>query len=136
MEKKPEKKNDKIFDWLNNLYTKKLGLPTDAEIAPMIWQLNNFLSMDLDLLEYVAYYQKYMYTLKEKYYLFWYVLIPKCPAQRNKYLKIKKEPETDLVKRLSSVMGLSFMEVADYLKILRKTHTEEEIYNFLGMEKK
>ena len=136
MAKKTEKKKDRIFDWVDNLYNKKHGFPPKEEITPMIWQINNFLSMDKDLLEYVAYYQKYMFTLKDRYYLLWYALIPKCLKSRNPYYKVKREKDSELLERLCSVFGLSKVEVVDYLKILRKTYDDKELYEFLGMEKK
>ena len=123
-----------IWDAINNLYSKRMKYPEDSDLVGNLWMINRFLSMDNDLLEVVADVSKYFYTLKERYYRLLYRIIPQDTYQRSKYVKPKKEFNEDLVKRYSKLYGVSNRETIDCLRILQKTNTVKEIYEFVGLE--
>lgn len=125
-----------IWDWLNNLYHKRYRYPLDEEVQGKLWTINRFVSFDPDMTDVVAEVSKYFFVLKERYYRLLYRIIPESPSIRLKNLKPQNEFDNPLVKRYSKVYGLSAREITDYLKILRKTHSLEEIQNFVGMESK
>ena len=125
-----------IWDCLNNLYHKRMTYPEDKELSGNLWMINRFLSMDKDLLEVVADLSKYFYTLKERYYRLLYRIIPQSSSPKNKYIKPKKEFNEDVVRKYSKLYEISNREVIDCLRILRKTNTEKEIFEFVGLEYK
>lgn len=125
-----------IWDWLNNLYHKNYRYPTDKEIQGKLWVINRFVSFDPDLTEVVATTSKYFFCLKQQYYRLLYRIIPKSNSPRLKNAKVKEEFEKDLVVRYAGVYGLSRRETIEYLKILHKKESLENIYNYVGIETK
>ena len=121
-----------IFFYINNVYNKRYQLSSE-EVAPMIWTVNRFLSMEKDLLEAVAETTKYIFTLGPRYYTLMMRLVPKSYSPRNKYLKPEKT-KTELLSRYQRYFKLSMREVADYMKILYKKYSEKEIYDFVGLQ--
>jgi hypothetical protein len=122
-----------LFDFVNNLYSKRAKFPEESEVSSLIWPINRMLSMEQYMLETVAYTSKYMFTLGAKYYRLLWRVIPQTNAPRNKYLK----PEADdngLIDRYVQYFKLSRREVRDYLRLLRKDLSQKEIYEFVGLE--
>ena len=127
-----EKKND-LFYYLDNIYTKK-EIPEDSEVRSLVWPINRFLSMEKRLLTYISYLSRYMFTLGPKYYKLLQRVVPKSDPPRNKYVKVEKEADDDLLDRYTQYFQLSKKETLDYLKILFKQHNRKEIYEFVGLE--
>ena len=125
-----------IWDWLHNLYHKRYRYPTDQEIQGKLWVINRYLSFDQDLTEVVAYVSKYFFCLGTRYYHLLYCLVPSSSTPRVKNGKIKKQYEDEIVERYASMYGLSKRETIDYLKILHKNNKAEEVYHYVGLEKK
>ena len=129
-----ENKKD-LFYYVNNIYTKK-EIPEDSEVKSFIWSVNRFLSMEKELLETIAYLSRYMFTLGSKYYRLVLRVVPQSFAPRNKYLKVEKESDSELLDRYVHYFRLSKKEVRDYLKILFKQYSKKEVYGFVGLEEK
>ena len=125
-----------IWDWLNNLYHKNYRYPEPKEIKKDIWMINRFVSFDPDLAEVVATTSKYLFCLKERYYLLLYRIIPKSNPTRVMNAKMKVEFDKELVGRYSAMYGISRRETVDYLKILTKKNTKKEVFEFVGLEGK
>jgi hypothetical protein len=126
----------KLFYYLDNIYIKK-EIPDDSEIRSLVWPINRFLSMEKDLLKEVAELSKYMFTLGAQYYKLLLRVVPKLNrSPRNKYIKVEKEVDDDLLDRYTQYFQLSRREVRDYLKILFKQRSKKEIYEFVGLEAK
>jgi len=125
--------NHDLFYCLNNIYNKQAVFPTDAEAKAVVWPVNRFLSMDKDLLPYIAEVSKYIFTLGAKYYLLLYRLVPRTFAQKNKYLKPEKMESSELLDKYCRYFQLSKREVSKYLEILKKQVTEKELYDFVGL---
>ena len=125
-----------LFDYLNNIYSKRLGMPEDNQVKGFIWPINRMLSMEKALLETIAYLTKYIFTLGPRYYKLLYRVVPTSLASRNKYLKVDKEVEDELLNRYVQYFRLSKREVKDYLKILFKQYSKEEVFSFVGLEVK
>lgn len=122
-----------LFYFLNNIYTKK-EIPEDNEVRSLIWPINRFLSMEKSLLEHVAYLSRYMFTLGARYYKLLQRVVPKSYSPRNKYIKVEKESDDELMDRYVQYFRLSRKEVKDYLKILFKQYTREDVYGFVGLD--
>ena len=128
------KEKDPLFYYLNNVFTKK-EVPTDSEVKSFVWPINRFLSMDRDLLETISEMSKYIFTLGPRYYKLLLRVVPELKkAPRNKYIKVEKDSDDDLVNRYVQYFKLSRKEVKDYLKILLKNHSKEDVYGFVGLE--
>lgn len=125
-----------LWDILNNLYHKRFTYPSKEDISGKLWIVNRFVSMDKDLLEYVAQISKYFFTLQERYYRMLYRLIPQSSSPRSKYLKPPAEANKELLNRYSDYFGLRNKEVKDYLKLMEKSHSNKEIHEFVGLEYK
>ena len=125
-----------LFYYLNNLYHKKFEYPEKQEISSSLWAINKFVSMEKDLLLVVAEVQKYLFTLQERYYRLLYRIIPKSNPPFNKYLKAKKEFDSELLVRYSKMFGLGMAEVAAYVRIMRKSMSDKEICEYVGLEAK
>jgi len=125
-----------LWDALNNLYHKRFRYPEKDEISDKLWIINRFVSMERDLLEHIAYISKYFFTLQERYYRLLYRLIPQSFSPRTKYLKPPKELDSELLKKYSTYFGLKKKEVKNYMEILRKSYSNKELYEFVGIEYK
>jgi hypothetical protein len=131
-----EKSKDLLFEYIDNIYTKRF-VPEDSEVRSSIWPINRFLSMEKALLETIAYTSRYLFTLGPKYYKLLMRVVPKLNySPKNKYIKIEKEAEDELLDRYVQYFSLSRKEVKEYLKILFKQYTGEEVYGFVGLETK
>jgi len=122
-----------LFDCVNNLYSKRYRYPTDNELSGKLWVINKFISMEDNLLEYVAFISKYFFVLGNRYYRLLYRLIPMVVAPRNKYIKLEKIGG-ELVSRYSKFFGISNRETFDYLKILKQKISDKELNEFVGIE--
>ena len=125
-----------LWDCLNNIYNKRLRYPTKKELSNKMWMINKFLSMDKDLLEMVAYVSKYFFTLKERYYKLLYSIVPQTGSVRNKYSKVKKDGNYDVLVKYSKFFGVSVRETKQYLRILRNNYSEKELLDYIGFEEK
>lgn len=125
-----------FFDLLNNLYHKRFNYPEEADINKNIWMINRWVSMDKDLLTYVAELSKYLFVLGDRYYKLLYRLIPMSVSQRNKYVKPVNDIDSRLISRYSEFFGVGNRETKDYLKILSKQYKDNELYEFVGLEYK
>ena len=123
-----------LFDLINNLYSKRMHYPKDSDILGKLWIINSFISMENDLLEYIAFTSKYLFTLGARYYRLLYRLIPQSSSPRNKYSKPKKEFDSILVEKYSTYFEVSKRETRDYLRIMQETVFIEEMYDFVGLE--
>jgi len=130
------KKDRTIFDYLNNLYYKKFSFVNDSEVSGLIWPINRMLSMEKALLETISYLTRYLFTLGPRYYKLLYRVIPQSRPTRNKYIKVEKEENSELVDRYVQFFKLSKKEVRDYLKVLFKMYSKDEVYAFVGLENK
>ena len=125
-----------LWDLVNNVYSKRMRYPTKEELSNKMWMINRMLSMDIDLLEVIAYVSKYFFTLKEQYYKLLYKIVPQVNSVRSKYVKFKEQEDSVLLKRYSDYFGVNIRETKQYLRLLRKEYNENEILGFIGMEKK
>jgi hypothetical protein len=125
-----------LFYYLNNVFNKKEQCPEEQEVKSFIWPINRFLSMEKDLLEVIAYTSKFIFTLGPKYYRLLYRIVPTSGAPRNKYLKVQESYEPELLERYIKYFGTNKRETVQYLRLLEKQHTKEEIYEFVGLELK
>jgi len=124
---------DFLFKCVDNVYHKR-DSPTDAEVKSLIWPINRFLSMEKDLLEHIAFLSRYMFTLEARYYKLLVRVVPQSFKQKNKYLKVEKKSDDELLARYVQYFKLSKDEVRDYLKILFTKHSRDDIYGFVGLE--
>ena len=127
-------KQKTLFDYLNNLYSKRLGIPEEEEVKGFIWPINRMLSMEVALLETIAYLTKYIFILGPSYYRLLYRVVPKSLASRNKYLKVEKEVDDDLLSRYCQYFKLNKKETRDNLKVLFSQYSKEEVYHLVGLE--
>lgn len=131
-----EKKEDSLFKLLNFLYRKDGEYPSKEEIAPKVFMVNRFVSLDLDLTEVIGEISKYVYTLKELYYKLLYRIIPKSKSPRTSYPKFEKEFDSELVSKYALYFRISRKEAVEYIRILSKIMEMKKIYDFVGLEKK
>ena len=123
-----------LFDYLNNIYSKKLGMPTNNEVKSFIWPINRMLSMEKALLDTIAYLTKYLFVLGPQYYKLLYRVVPQSLSSWNRYLKVDKEENSDLLNRYVQYFKVSKKEANDYLKILFVQYSKKEVYEFVGLE--
>lgn len=125
-----------LWDCTNNIYNKRMRYPNKKELSNKMWMINRVLSMDVDLLNVIAYVSKYFFTLKEDYYRLLYRIVPRSNSVRTKYSKIKREENDEMLKRYSKFYGVSKRETRQYLKILSRKYNKKELLGFIGMEVK
>ncbi len=123
----------KLSDYVKNIFTKKFD-PTDAEVKSFVWAVNRILSMEKDLLEHIAYLSRFMFTLEARYYKLLMRTIPQSFPPRNKYIKADRLADSELLSRYCQYFKLSKKETQEYLKILAKKYTQDEIHSFIGIE--
>lgn len=133
MDKNVKETKKDIFYFINNLYHKKYKYPEDNELSSNLWMINRFLSMDKDLLGVVAEISEYLFTLQERYYRLLYRIVPKSNSPFNKYLKPKKEFDGELLSRYSKMFQIGLGEAAEYIRIMRKSMSNKEIFEYVGI---
>ena len=123
-----------IFDWINQiLVTKKhwddFTEDDQKKFSPFI--INRWLSMDVEFIEVVNYFQKYSIGLLEPkdVYKFYCDFLPKG-KRFNKYIKGKKSKKYDkeLINVLVNYFECSKLNVIEYLELMSK----EELKTILG----
>jgi len=128
-----QKKKKDIFYYLDNLFIKR-GVPKYDRTANFGWMINRFLSMDDRFAPYIDDFAKYTNTLKERYYLLLYRLIPQGNPPRNRYIKQNKEFSDKVIERYQTFFNVSRKETIEYLRILLKTMSLKELYEEVGLE--
>ena len=99
-----------IFDWITELLVKKRPWDSFSQVdqkkfSPFI--INRWLSMDIEFLEIVNYFQKYAIgTLEPREVYKWYCDVLPKGKRFNKYIKGKKDKKYD--KELLSLFCLHF----------------------------
>ena len=119
-------KKMKIFDWLNEVLVGKRPWDSFSEsdqktFSPFL--VNRFLSMDVEFIEIVNYFQKYAVgTLEPREVYKWYCdMLPKG-KRFNKYIKSKKSKKYDkeLINVLVNYFECSILNIEEYLDFLSK----------------
>ena len=133
-------KKMKIFDWLNEVLVGKRPWDSFSEsdqktFSPFL--VNRFLSMDVEFIEIVNYFQKYAVgTLEPREVYKWYCdMLPKG-KRFNKYIKGKKDKKYDkeMVDIISKHFQVSNQESKEYIDLLDKNEIKE-IYTIYGVKK-
>ncbi len=115
-----------IFDWINNIlvYRKSWDSFSDSEHKTFnSFMINRFLSMDVEFIEVVNYFQKYSIgTLEPREVYKWYCNILPKGKRFNKYIKGKKEKKYDkeLINTLVNYFKCSILHIEEYLDFLSK----------------
>ena len=128
-----------IFDWINQILVHKKHWDDFTEdeqkkFSPFI--INRWLSMDMDFIEVVNYFQKYSIgTLEPREVYKWYSdFLPKG-KRFNKYIKSKKDKKYDpelitimseyfLCSKIESKENLSLISKEEVIQILEKYGTD------------
>ena len=120
-----------LFDWLKELTSKKRDWDSfsDKERESFNpYMVNRFLSMHEPFIELVNYIQTIPYTEKRKYYTVYCQLLPKKNIWL-KYIKsTMKQPTTELVSAIASIMECSQREAINAVMILDNDYLEEVLY--------
>jgi len=120
-----------LFDWLKELTNKKRDWDSfsDKERESFNpYMVNRFLSMHEPFIELVNYIQTIPYTEKRKYYTVYCQLLPKKNIWL-KYIKsTMKQPTTELVSAIASIMECSQREAINAVMILDNDYLEEVLY--------
>ena len=130
-----------IVDWMNQLLVHKKSWEEHTEddrkkFSPFI--INRWLSMDIDFIEIVNYFQKYSIgQLKPKDVYKWYCDVLPKGKRYNKYIKGKKSKKYDdwLTQLLSGYFECSKLQVIEYLELLDKQELKD-ILEMYGIDKK
>jgi len=130
-----------IIDWMNQLlvHKKKWNDFTEDEqkkFSPFI--INRWLSMDMEFIEIVNYFQKYSIgQLKPREVYKWYCDILPKGKRFNKYIKGKKSKKYEdwLIKLLSNYYKCSKLQVREYLELIDKQELKT-ILEMYGTDKK
>ena len=122
-----------FFDNVDNLFLKKKEVDL-KEVGPMVWQINRYLSMNKELLlPIAAYFNRYLFTLKERYYVLLDRFIPKM-AGKPRITYFKKPVIEEACKRLAIMYNISHREAYQYFELI-KTQMGDEIYEWLGINR-
>ena len=122
-----------FFEKIDNLFLKKKEIDL-KEVGPMNWQINRFLSMDKDLLLPISLFNKYLFTLKERYYILLDRFIPKLPG-KPRITYYKKPVVEEACTRIAKMYNVSTREASQYLELF-KVQMGDDIYGWLGIETK
>ena len=127
-----------IIDWMNQLLVHKKSWEEHSEddrkkFSPFI--INRWLSMDIDFIEIVNYFQKYSIgQLKPKEVYKWYCDILPKGKRYNKYIKGKKDKKYDpeLINILINWFECSKLEAKENLSYISKEEVNQilEKYGF------
>ena len=130
-----------IFDWVNNILIHKKHWDDFTEdeqkkFSPFI--INRLLSMDIEFIELVNFFQKYSIgTLEPREVYKWYCdMLPKG-KRFNKYIKGKKDKKynTELLDIMITHFECSKSQVKDYLDLIHKDELIEILEKY-GMNEK
>jgi len=134
--KNPRTKN--IFDWLNEITLHKT--PAE-EFADKDWEnfnsymVHRFISMNVYYVELADYAQSLMPNNKKQIYNFYKEMLPRRKAFF-KYIKTKKkQPNKELVEKMTSYFGIGSSDASTYIKLM----TQEDMTDVLkemGIEDK
>jgi hypothetical protein len=130
-----------IIDWMNQLLVHKKDWNDFTEdeqkkFSPFI--INRWLSMDIEFIEIVNYFQKYSIgQLKPKEVYKWYCDILPKGKRFNKYIKGKKLKKYDewLIKLLCKHFECSKLQVREYIELIDKQELKD-ILAMYGTDKK
>ena len=130
-----------IFDWVNNILIHKKHWDDFTEdeqkkFSPFI--INRWLSMDIEFIEIVNFFQKYSIgTLEPREVYKWYCDILPKGKRFNKYIKGKKSKKynTELVDMISNYFECSKLQTRDYLELIHKNELIEILEKY-GTDKK
>ena len=130
-----------IIDWMNQLLVHKKHWNDFTEdeqkkFSPFI--INRWLSMDVDFIEIVNYFQKYSIgQLKSKEVYKWYCDVLPKGKRFNKYIKGKKDKKYDkeLVDVLIKHFECSKSEIKDYMELINSLELKQ-ILEMYGKDKK
>ena len=121
-----------FFDKIDNLFLKKKEIDL-KEVAPMNWQINRYLSMDQNLLLPISLFNRYLFTLKERYYILLDRFIPKMLGKP--HITYYKKPEIEeACNRIAKMYNVSVREANQYLELF-KIQMGNKIYSYLGIDK-
>jgi len=129
-----------IFDWINQiLVTKKhwdeFTEDEQKKFSPFI--INRWLSMDIEFIEIVNYFQKYAIgSLEPREVYKWYCDILRRGKRFNKYIKGKRNKKYDkeMINIISNHFEVSKQESKTYVDLLDKQEITE-IYKMYGVKK-
>ena len=130
-----------IIDWINQLLVTKKHWDEFTEdeqkkFSPFI--INRWLSMDIEFLEIVNYFQKYAIgTLEPREVYKWYCDILPKGKRFNKYIKGKRDKKYDkeLIDMISNHFECSKLQTKQYLELINKDELKEILENY-GLDKK
>jgi len=121
-----------FFSNIDNLFLKKRAIDL-KEVGPQAWQINRYLSMDKDLLLPISLFNRYLFTLKERYYVLLDRFIPKMPG-KPRITYYKKPATEEACSRIALMYNISVREASQYLELL-KVKMGDEVYTYLGINK-
>jgi len=130
-----------IINWINQLLIHKKSWEEHSEtdrktFSPFI--INRWLSMDIDFIEIVNYFQKYSIgQLKPKEVYKWYCDVLPKGKRYNKYIKGNKLKKYDewLTKLLCNHFECSKLQVIEYLELIDNQELKD-ILEMYGIDKK
>ena len=130
-----------IIDWMNQLLVHKkdwneFSKDEQKKFSPFI--INRWLSMDIEFIEIVNYFQKYAIgTLEPREVYKWYCDVLPRGKRFNKYIKGKKLKKYDkkLLEILSNYFQCSKSNILDYLELINKNELITILENY-GIESK
>ena len=130
-----------VIDWMNQLLVHKKSWEEFSEtdkkkFSPFI--INRWLSMDIEFIEIVNYFQKYSIgQLKPKEVYKWYCDILPKGKRFNTYIKGKKSKKYEdwLTKLLCNHFECSKLQVTEYLELIDKEELKT-ILEMYGTDKK
>ncbi len=130
-----------IIDWVNQVLIYKKPWDSFSEsdkktFSPYI--LNRFLSMDIDFIEIVNYFQKYsIELLKPRDVYKWYCNILPTGKRYNKYIKSKKKKKYDplLIETVCKYFECGKSQIGDYLELIDKEELKQ-ILEIYGIDEK
>ena len=120
-----------IFDWVNNVLVHKKDWDSFSESDQKTFNafiINRWLSMDMDFIEVVNYFQKYSIgTLEPREVYKWYADFLPRGKRFNKYIKGKKDKKYDpeLNEMVCSHFECSKLEAKESLSLISKEEVEE-----------
>ena len=130
-----------IVDWMNQLLVHKKSWEEHSETDRKTFNsfiINRWLSMDMEFIEIVNYFQKYSIgQLKPKEVYKWYCDILPKGKRYNKYIKGRKTKKYDklLVSTLITYFECSSKQAIEYIELM-DTRELREILEMYGIDKK
>ena len=127
-----------IFDWLKAINTTKPPVESFTDKDWEVWNsymIHRFISMNSDYIDIVNYVQEFPPQEKKMIYNIYKEFIPKN-NKWNKYIKSSvKQPNSDLINKLSDILECSKSEAKTYLNILESDELIH-ILNRVGIDNK